>query len=245
MQVQSIFDHVILSTCYEGDFNTKHGRVKISHRFNQEGRIDFVEMKYLRSLHPLLNGELRKLLTVQNYASLPKDWYEAKASVLRVLPQELVFLYEDIFRCPRTQILAWLLNIGHGIVADLLQDLKSRKVNGSRLDLASPTAGEPNLGWPNGAGHQNGNGSAYRNGNGQAVCLAEQPNRYGPTAQNGNGFNGTSLRSAGCPEQLRLETLVQDAVAMPILEKAAGLESVVEEAGDTEVAVRYTRKSLY
>src|SRR5271166_1207745 len=32
MQVQSIYDHLILSTCYAGDFNTKHGRIKISHR---------------------------------------------------------------------------------------------------------------------------------------------------------------------------------------------------------------------
>ena len=113
MQVQSIFDHVILSTCYAGDFNTRRGRVKISHRFNQEGRIDFIELKFLRSLHPLLNGELRKLLTVKEFLSLRKDWYETEAHVLKVLPQELVFLYEDIFRCPRTQILAWLLNIGH------------------------------------------------------------------------------------------------------------------------------------
>ena len=39
--------------------------------------------------------------------------------------------------------------------------------------------------------------------------------------------------------------LLQDEVALPILEKAARLESVVEEAGDTEVLVRYTRKSPY
>ena len=116
MQVQSIFDHVILSTCYAGNFNTQRGKVKISHRFNQEGRIDFIELKFLYSLHPLLNGELRKLLTVKDYPSIQKDWYEAEAFVLRVLPQELVFLYEDILRCPRTQLFAWLLNIGHGIV---------------------------------------------------------------------------------------------------------------------------------
>jgi hypothetical protein len=238
MQVQSIYDHLILSICYAGNFNTRHGRVKISHRFNQEGRIDFVELKFLNSLHPPLNGELRKLLTVKDFSSLRKDWYETEAHVLKVLPQELVFLYEDIFRCPRTQILAWLLNIGHGIVADLLQDLKTQQLNGSRLDFASPTAAEPNLCWPNGAEHQNGNGSAHRNGNGQAVCLAEEPNG------NGNGLNGSSLRSAGHPEQLRLETLLHDEVAMPILEKAASLESVVETISPTEVLVRYSRKRL-
>jgi hypothetical protein len=123
MQVQSIFDHVILSTCYAGDFNNKHGRVKISHRFNQEGRVDFVELKYLNALHPPLNGELRKLLIVKDYSSLRKDWYAAEACVLRVLPQELIFLYEDIFRCPKPQLYAWLLNIGHGLVEDCLKNL--------------------------------------------------------------------------------------------------------------------------
>src|SRR5215471_12729680 len=37
MQVQSAYDHVILSACYEGEFNFKRGRIKISHRFNLEG----------------------------------------------------------------------------------------------------------------------------------------------------------------------------------------------------------------
>jgi hypothetical protein len=245
MQVQSIFDHLILSVCYAGDFNTRHGRVKISHRFNQEGRIDFVELKFLNSLHPPLNGEVRKLLAVKDYPSLRKDWHETEAHVLKVLPQELVFLYEDIFRCPREQILAWLLNIGHGIVEDLLQDLKSRKGNGARLDLTSPAAAEPNLCWPNGAGNQNGNGSAHQNGNGRAVCLAEEPNGHGKAAHNGNGSNGSLLRPAGYPEQLDLESLLQDEVALPILEKAAGLESVVEMTSHTEVIVRYSRKSPY
>jgi hypothetical protein len=131
MQVQSVFDHVILSICHEGDFHTRHGRVKISHRFNQAGRIDFVELKFLRSLQPCLNGELRKLLTVKGYQNLQRDWYVAEAFALRVLPQELVFLFEDLFRCPRNEILAWLVNIGHRTVADLLADLRSNRVNGS------------------------------------------------------------------------------------------------------------------
>ncbi len=160
MQVQSIFDHVILSTCYVGDFNTKRGRVKISHRFNQEGRIDFIELKFLRSLHPLLNGELRKLLMVEDYSSLPKDWFEAKACVLKVLPRELIFLYADLFRCPKSQLFAWLVNIGHGIVADLLQDLNSRKMEEVTSDFAfNPADNAPSLGWPSNTWNQNTSGS--------------------------------------------------------------------------------------
>jgi hypothetical protein len=245
MQVQSIYDHLILSICYTGDFNTRHGRIKISHRFNREGRIDFIELKYLNSLHPPLNGEVRKLLTVKEYPSIRKDWYETAAHVLKVLPQELVFLYEDIFRCPRAQIFAWLLNIGHNIVEDLWQDLKLRNVNGAHLDLARPAASQPNLCWPNGAGNHNGNGSTHRNGNGRAACLAVEPNGHGKATHNGNGFNGSSLPPAGYPEQLGLENLVRDEVAMPILEKAAGLESVVTMISHTAVVVRYSRKSLY
>jgi hypothetical protein len=128
LQVQSVFDHVIVSTCYEGEFNTKRGRIKLSHRFNQAGRIDFVELKFLRALHPSLGGEIRKLLLVQDYRSLPKNWLEAEAFVLPILPQELIFLYPDLFRCPRTELLAWLVNIGHGIASDLVEDLAPRVV---------------------------------------------------------------------------------------------------------------------
>ncbi len=130
MQLQSAFDHVILSTCYEGEFNFKSGRVKISHRFNQNGRIDFVELKFLRSLHPCLDGEIRKLLTVKGYQTIRKDWRVAEAFALEVLPRELIFLYQDVFREPKEEILAWLVNIGHRLAGDLLKDLRTRPVNG-------------------------------------------------------------------------------------------------------------------
>jgi hypothetical protein len=130
MQLQSAYDHVILSTCYEGEFNLQRGRVKISHRFNQQGRIDFVELKFLRSLHPLLTGAIRKLVTVKDYQAARKDWREAEAFVLEVLPRELVFLYEDIFRTDRSELLAWLINIGHRLSDDLLKDLLERPPNG-------------------------------------------------------------------------------------------------------------------
>jgi hypothetical protein len=105
--------------------------VKISHRFNQAGRVDFVELKFLRSLQPCLNGEIRKLLRVKDYQTIRKDWHTSEAFILPVLPQELVFLYQDIFRCPRPEVLAWLVNIGHGLAGDLLADVRSRPVNGS------------------------------------------------------------------------------------------------------------------
>lgn len=131
MQVQSAYDHVILSICYEGEFNWKRGRVKISHRFNQQGRIDFVEAKLLRSLEPALNGAFRKLLMVKNFQSIRKEWLEAEAFVLEVLPKELIFLYDSLFRCERSDILAWLTNVGHRQVADLLEDLSKRPMNGA------------------------------------------------------------------------------------------------------------------
>ena len=130
MQLQSVYDHVILSTCYDGHFNTQRGRIKVSHRFNQRGRIDFVELKFLRSLQPCLTGEIRKLVTVKDYQTLLKDWHEAEAFVLRVLPQELVFLLADFFRYPRQEILGWLINFGHRTVADLLADVEAGRVNG-------------------------------------------------------------------------------------------------------------------
>jgi hypothetical protein len=131
MQLQSAYDHVILSTCYDGGADGRDGRVKISHRFNQAGRIDFVELKFLRSLQPCLNGEFRKLVMVKDYAKIRKDWHAAEAFVLPVLPRELVFLFQDVFRCPREEVLAWLINIGHRLAKDLVEDLEQRPPNGS------------------------------------------------------------------------------------------------------------------
>ncbi len=131
MQLQSAYDHVILSVCYQGEFDCKRGRVKISHRFNQQGRIDFVELKFLRSMHPCLNGEIRRLVRVKDYQVIRRDWLAAEAFVLPILPQELIFLYQDLFRCPRDEVLAWLVNIGHRLTGDLLADLRTRPANGS------------------------------------------------------------------------------------------------------------------
>jgi hypothetical protein len=132
MQVQSAYDHVIVSTCYEGEFNFKRGRIKLSHRFNLAGRIDFVELKFLRSLDTLLDGAIRKLLTVQEYQDIRKDWRTSPAYVLQVLPQELIFLFEDVFRCDRSELFAWLINIGHGMVDDLWKELRVRPLNGDQ-----------------------------------------------------------------------------------------------------------------
>ncbi len=236
MQVQSIHDHVILSTCYAGEFNGKRGRVKISHRFNQGGRMDFVELKYLRSLHPPLNGELRKLLILRDYSSLPKDWFEAPASVLRVLPQELIFLFDGLFRCQRAELFAWLLNIGHGIVSDLLQDLNSRKRDepvSSDLPFI-PENNVPVPGWSPEAWSPDVDRSISGNGRPQVGCAVAEPT--------GIACEPQTSRPAGNPDQLPLDALLRDAVALPILEKAAGLESVVEVQNDTEVLVRYLRR---
>lgn len=151
LQLQSAYDHIIVSHCYEGEFYCKSGRVKISHRFNQAGRVDFVELKFLRSLDPCLNGEIRKLLLVKDYPAIRRDWHAAEAFILPVLPRELVFLYEDIFKCPRPDVLAWLVNIGHRLVNDLLEDLRAQpsddgvpdpEANGSQLCLQAVRADE-------------------------------------------------------------------------------------------------------
>ena len=175
LQLQSAFDHIILSTCYAGEFNGQRGRIKISHRFNQAGRIDFVELKFLRSLHSALTGEIRKLLTVKSFLDLRRQWQEAEAFVLPVLPRELIFLYQDIFRCDRGEVFAWLINIGHRLAADLARELP-------------------------------------------------RTNGFEPEKEGG---------------QLSLAALRTDAVALPILDQAASLESTVEIHDPKNVLVRY------
>lgn len=136
MQLQSVYDHVIISTCHDGEFNSRRGRIKMSHRFNQAGRIEFVELKFLRSLEPTLDGAIRKLITVCDYQNVQRDWFETEAFVLRVLPRELIFLHRDLFRAPRLDLVAWLINIGHRAVADLLVELRAGRVNGHDPDAA-------------------------------------------------------------------------------------------------------------
>jgi hypothetical protein len=138
MQLQSVYDHVILSTCHAGEFNTQRGRIKLSHRFNAAGRVDFVELKFLRSLQPRLDGEIRKLLLVKAYSHLPNDWREAEAFALQVLPRELVFLHPNVFRHPRHDILAWAINLGHWTAANLLNELRAHRVNGCARASAGP-----------------------------------------------------------------------------------------------------------
>lgn len=144
MQIQSIYDHIILSVCYDGEFNLQRGRVKISHRFNQAGRIDFVELKFLKSFQPCLNGAIRKLVTVCQFQDQPKHWLEAEAYALRVQPRELVLLCADLFRFPRNDILAWLVNTGHWIAGQLLSNLRSRPINGSTQAAVNGNGGHTN-----------------------------------------------------------------------------------------------------
>ena len=182
MQLQSVYDHVILSTCHGGEFNTQRGRIKISHRFNESGRVDFVELKFLRSLEPSLNGALRKLVMIKDYQSRERNWLESEAFALHVLPQELVFICGDVFRYTRAEVLAWLINLGHWTVGDLVNDLRSNRIN----DSAPSSEGNPN--------------------------------------------------------QLGLEAILRDDVALPILEQAAALEARVELNNSESVIVRYTHK---
>jgi len=151
LQLQSAYDHVILSTCYDGAMDGRQGRVKISHRFNRAGRVDFVELKFLRSLQPCLDGEYRKLLMVKDYAQIRNDWHAAEAFILTILPRELIFLYPDIFRCPREEVLAWLVNIGHRLTKDFVTELACRpaeawdtrpRTNGEQRCLAAVRSDE-------------------------------------------------------------------------------------------------------
>ena len=258
MQVQSVFDHVILSTCYAGDFNGGSGRVKVSHRFNQEGRIDFVELKFLRSLHPPLNGELRKLLLIKEYQAIRKNWLEAEAVVLRIMPRELVFLHEEIFKSQKQEMLAWLLNIGHGIVDDLLKDLQSRRVNGSTTVYAASYAGwiESSRSDDVDAGAQRRsqwlpsgrNGKVVKGNSGDGHQHADYPTHerasQGTIDGEGEDTNGRSSPAIRNADQFPLEALLDDEVALPILEKAATLESVVKFTGPSEVIVRYVRRGF-
>lgn len=129
LQLQSVFDHVLVSVCYQGRFRTQRGRVKLTHRFNVAGRVDFVELKYLRALEPALDGATRKLVLVRDFVTRPREWFDAEAFVLRVLPRELVLIEPEVFRCSRAEIVRWLVNLGHWTVEQALVGLETQGEN--------------------------------------------------------------------------------------------------------------------
>ena len=51
--------------------------------------------------------------------------------VLPILPRELIFLHTNLFRFPRPEVLAWLVNIGHRLADDLCQALTGVRTNGA------------------------------------------------------------------------------------------------------------------
>lgn len=83
------------------------------------------------------------LLRVKDYQTLQREWWAAQAFVLPVLPRELIFVHQDIFRFLRNEVLAWLVNIGHRLADDLLLELPQqsgnadspRGVNGEQLPI--------------------------------------------------------------------------------------------------------------
>lgn len=244
MQVQSIYDHVILSVCYDGEFRGREGRIKLSHRFNRRGRIEFVELKFLHSLQPCLNGALRKLLVLRPNPSLRPDWREAEAFVLPVLPQELVFLHSEIFHAPRHELLAWLVNIGHGLLKDVLECWGAHPLTGAAVHAreAAPVVAhslDSRLSWsleylegpladaPVAGSHGTNGSTEFRAG----------PEPISVIASGSGGETAELPRRNG--DQLPLEALRHDAVALPILQAAAGLQTAVEELGPKLVLVRY------
>jgi len=224
MQIQMVYDHLILSTCYDGEFRTQRGRVKISHRFNQEGRIEFVELKFLNSLHSCLDGQIRKLLIIKDYQAIRKDWHAAEAFVLPTLPRELVFLHDDVFRSPRADMFAWLVNIGHGIVDQMLAELKSVPAPSAELRFDRWNGSRT----PNMDGVVRWSADARRD-EAPNLALASPPRH----ALGGNGRK---------PEQLRLSAVLEDEAALTMLESIASHESAVEERDDKTVLVRSLRR---
>ena len=186
-------------------------------------------------------GSLRKLL-IKGYQSLRKDWLEAEAVALRIMPRESVFLHGEIFKSQKQEMLAWLLNIGHGIVDYLLKDLQSRRVNGSTTAYAASSAGwiessrsddgetsaQRRLQWlpsgRNGKAVNSDSGNGHQDADYSALGGASQGTINGER-EDANGRSLPAIRNAG---QFPLEALLDDEVALPILEKAAGLESMVK-----------------
>jgi hypothetical protein len=222
LQVQSVYDHIIVSTCYDGEFRTRRGRIKISHRFNEQGRIDFVELKFLTSLEPSLSGAFRKLLTIRDFQLIEKSWREAEAFVLATLPLELVFLHPEIFRQPREEVCAWLVNIGHNLLADVLKELETPGIRQSRSPQGS-VASKPNLI----AGSANGDEST------------RQPLQSEPASTSCGVLTAGSQPGVPAPSQLPLSTIAADPVAWAIMERAAALQTRVRVLDSKLVQVRY------
>ena len=161
---------------------------------------------------------------IKDYQAIRKDWHAAEAFVLPTLPRELVFLHDDAFRSPRADLFTWLVNIGHGIVDQMLAELES---------VPAPTTTLQSDRW-NGHPTASVNGSVRwsadaRGGPASDVALAPPP-------RHATSGNGKKL------EQLRLSAVLEDEAASTMLESIASHESAVEDRDDDKTVLVSCRR---
>ena len=136
LQAVIAYDHLFLTRVYSGEFHARKGKIKISNRFNSEGRLDLIDAKLIRSLDAHMDGAIRHLVTIDGYRTLSKDWQTAPLLYLSCIPKEMIFVKGDILRASPPKLYNTLVGYAYRTASDLLDGI-------SRETIAAETPRNP------------------------------------------------------------------------------------------------------
>lgn len=134
VQAAPVYDHIFLSRLYGKQ--TKQGgcRIRVSWRFNQEGRIDLIDTKIVKTPDRRFIGSIRHLLRVKEYneAGFEKNWWVAEAYCLPCVPQEMLCFMDGFLRLPMKEKYQEILEEGHGTAELILYGLENHYIGSIR-----------------------------------------------------------------------------------------------------------------
>lgn len=136
VEVKIVFDHLFLTTNYRATIGS-YDLVKITHRFNREGRLDLIDarLKQTKRLHPDADAPLPVEDTifhlVQAFAFKDKqaelEWAESRCEYFIRLRQIAAVFY-DLGLTQEEQQFRFLIQWGHRLMRELHRAVQSRSL---------------------------------------------------------------------------------------------------------------------
>lgn len=126
-----VYDHFFLMKLHKRWYKDRGMAVKISHRFNQEGRIDLVDAVLVHSLDPRMDRAVKHLLSVDGYDKKEKGWHGAEAFYLPIVPFEMIAFDEQFINKTYVERCQSLLREGHDGARLLVREMRAGKLQES------------------------------------------------------------------------------------------------------------------
>lgn len=128
INVRPSYDHFFISRFYADHISTK---IKISWRFNEEGRLDLIDLITIwRGNRERRLNERTNIITVLDYQNrLDKAW-EKSSALYHVLPDEINIVNRSFSSKSLEKRYNSLARFGHGIVKDVLRATNNNSLQG-------------------------------------------------------------------------------------------------------------------